>query len=49
MEFLKDFFKFMLERKKFWLFPVFIFALIFSALIIFTQGSSVTPFIYAIF
>lgn len=49
MEFLKEFIKFMLERKKFWLFPIFIFALIFSALIVFTPGSSLAPFVYAIF
>ena len=49
MAFLKEFIKFMLERKKYWLFPVLIFALIFSTLIILTQGTSVAPFIYAIF
>ena len=49
MLFLKEFFEFLKERKKFWLFPIFIVLAIFGALIILSQGSAVAPFIYTIF
>lgn len=49
MEFLKDFWGFLKERKKFWLLPIFIVLLIFGALIILTSGSAVAPFIYTLF
>jgi hypothetical protein len=42
-------FKFMRVHRKFWLGPVIFFLLIISLLIVFSQGSSVAPFIYAIF
>ena len=47
--FLKEFFQFLLERKKFWLFPIIIILLLFSVLIVLTQGTAVAPFIYTIF
>jgi hypothetical protein len=40
---------FMRERKKFWLMPIVIVLLLFGALIVFTQGSAVAPFIYTLF
>tara|TARA_Y100000741_G_C18096129_1_gene494842 strand:- start:26 stop:175 length:150 start_codon:yes stop_codon:yes gene_type:complete len=49
MSFLKEFFKFLMERKKFWLVPILIFLLIFGALFVVTQGTAVAPFIYTIF
>jgi len=49
MSFLKEFFKFLMERKKFWLIPILIFLLIFGALFVVTQGTAVAPFIYTIF
>lgn len=49
MSFLKEFFKFLKERKKFWLLPILIFLLIFGALFVVTQGTAVAPFIYTIF
>ncbi len=49
MSFLKEFFKFIMERKKFWLLPILIFLLIFGALFVVTQGTAVAPFIYTIF
>ncbi|MFL2679747.1 MAG: DUF5989 family protein [Alphaproteobacteria bacterium] len=48
-DFIKEFFKFLLQRKKFWLFPVIIVLLLFGILIIITQGTAVAPFIYTIF
>ena len=49
MSFLKEFLKFLMERKKFWLIPILVFLLIFGALFVVTQGTAVAPFIYTIF
>ena len=49
LNFIKEFFEFLVERKKYWLFPVVIVLAIFGILIILSQGSAVAPFIYTIF
>ena len=49
MSFLKEFLKFLMERKKFWLIPILVFLLLFGALFVVTQGTAVAPFIYTIF
>ena len=49
MSFLKEFIKFLMIRKKYWLFPIILVLVIFGGLIIFSQGSAVAPFIYTIF
>ena len=49
MSFQKEFIKFLMERKKFWLVPILLFLLIFGALFVVTQGTAVAPFIYTIF
>jgi len=49
MEFLKDLWGFLKERKKFWLLPLIIILLLFGALIVFTGGSAIAPFIYTLF
>tara|TARA_B100000795_G_C22542869_1_gene339497 strand:+ start:155 stop:304 length:150 start_codon:yes stop_codon:yes gene_type:complete len=49
MSFIKEFYQFLKERKKFWLFPIIFVLLIFGGLIILSQGSAVAPFIYTIF
>ena len=49
MEFLRDIFKLMKERKKWWLLPIIAALLVIGALIILGSGSAVSPFIYAIF
>ena len=49
MEFLKEFTRFLLHRKKYWLVPIIIVLVVFGGLIVLTQGSAVAPFIYAIF
>ena len=46
---LKELWSFLRERKKWWLAPIIIFLILFGALIIFTQGSALAPFIYALF
>ncbi|HET6347707.1 MAG TPA: DUF5989 family protein [Candidatus Krumholzibacteria bacterium] len=40
---------FMKVRKKWWLGPIMIFLLLLGVLIIFTEGSALAPFIYALF
>ncbi len=49
MEFIKDLWLFLKERKKYWLAPIIIILLIFGILIVFAGGSAVAPFIYTIF
>ena len=41
--------EFMRVRKKWWLAPIIVTLVLLSALIVFTQGSAVAPFIYALF
>tara|TARA_B100002051_G_scaffold216261_1_gene208778 strand:+ start:165 stop:317 length:153 start_codon:yes stop_codon:yes gene_type:complete len=49
MEFLKEFWEFLRERKKYWLLPIIIILALFGVLIVLSQGSVVAPFIYTIF
>ncbi|HPA21161.1 MAG TPA: DUF5989 family protein [Verrucomicrobiae bacterium] len=49
MEFLKDLFAFLMERKKWWLMPVILVLLLLGALLIFAGQSAVAPFIYTLF
>ncbi len=49
LEFLKDLWDFMRERKKFWLAPIVIVMVLLGGLIVFAQGSAVAPFIYTLF
>ena len=49
ISFIKDFWEFLKERKKYWLFPIIIVLALFGSLIVLTQGSVVAPFIYTIF
>jgi hypothetical protein len=46
---LGDIWAFLKVRKKWWLAPIIFFLLIMAALIVFTEGSALAPFIYAIF
>ena len=49
LSFLKEFYLFLKERKKYWLLPIIIVLALFGALIVLSQGSAVAPFIYTIF
>ena len=49
MEFLKDFWRYLRERKRWWLLPVIIVLLIFGILIVLSSGSAIAPFIYTLF
>lgn len=49
MDFLKDLFLFLKERKKFWLAPIIIVLLLMGILIVIGGGSALAPFIYTLF
>jgi hypothetical protein len=49
MSFLGEFFAFMRVRKKYWLAPIVVVMLLLGWLLMFTSGSVVAPFIYALF
>jgi uncharacterized membrane protein YjdF len=46
---LKDLWGYMRERKKFWLAPILAVLLVFAALALAAQFSSIAPFIYTLF
>ena len=41
--------RFLKVRKKWWLTPIVVFLFLLGALIVFTQGSALAPFIYTLF
>jgi hypothetical protein len=49
MSFLKDLWRFLRVRKKYWLLPIIVMMALLGGLIILTQGSAVAPFIYTLF
>ncbi|MGC1630967.1 MAG: DUF5989 family protein [Gelidibacter sp.] len=49
MDFLKDLFDFIKERKKYWLVPLIFVLLILGLLIVLGGNSALAPFIYTIF
>ncbi len=46
---ISEFWEFLKIRKRYWLFPIVLVLFLFGALIVFTEGSAVAPFIYALF
>ena len=49
IEFLRDMWGFMRERKKFWLAPIILVMLLLGVLIVLAEGSAIAPFIYTLF
>ncbi len=49
MAIVAEFWDFLRVRKKWWLTPIVIFLALLGALIVFTEGSAVAPFIYTLF
>ena len=49
LSFVKEFWEFLRERKKYWLLPIIIVLALFGILIVLSQGSAVAPCIYTIF
>ena len=46
---LGEFTAFLKVRKKYWLMPIVIMVVLFGALLVMTQGTAVSTFIYALF
>lgn len=49
MALIRELFKFMRARKKYWLIPIILVMFIVGGLIVFAKGSAVAPFIYTLF
>ena len=49
MSFITELLKFLIIRKKYWLFPIVIVLALFGILIVLSQGSAISPFIYTLF
>lgn len=49
LSFLREFWAFIGQRKKYWLIPILVAMAVFGGLIILTQGSAIAPFIYTLF
>jgi hypothetical protein len=49
MSFAVDFLRFLSVRKKYWLLPIILVAMLFGGVVVLTQGSAVAPFIYTLF
>ena len=49
MPFIKELWKFMRVRKKFWLLPLVLMMALFGGIIFLTQGSAIAPFVYTLF
>lgn len=49
IDFLRDIWGFLRERRKYWLIPLIATLVLLGILIVFTQGSAIAPFIYTIF
>jgi hypothetical protein len=47
--FVRELWAFLRHRKKYWLLPIVLVLLTLGALIVFTQGSAIAPFIYTLF
>jgi hypothetical protein len=49
LDFMKDLWAFMRERKKFWMAPIIIVLVLLGMLIVLAEGSAIAPFIYTLF
>jgi Family of unknown function (DUF5989) len=48
-DFLGDIWGFLRERKKYWLLPIILMLVVIGAIVVFSQGSAIAPFIYTLF
>ena len=44
-----EYFEFLLAERRWWLVPIAIALLLLGALVVFTQGSALAPFLYTLF
>jgi hypothetical protein len=47
--FIKEFWRFLRARKKYWLLPILLMMTVLGGLLVLTQGSAIAPFIYTLF
>lgn len=47
--FLSELWAFMKARRKFWLLPIVVMAVVLGGLVVLSKGSAVAPFIYTLF
>lgn len=46
---LRSFWRFMYEKKVYWMYPIIIVIILIGVLVLLGEGSSVSPFIYSLF
>ena len=46
---IREFWEFLMVRKKWWLTPIVVMLMLLGALIVLTEGSAIAPFIYTLF
>lgn len=49
MEFIKDLWGFLKQRKKYWLIPLIVILIFLGILIVLSSGTAIAPFIYTLF
>jgi hypothetical protein len=49
MSFIRELWRFMRVRKKYWLLPILLVVALMASLIVLTQGTAVAPFIHTLF
>jgi len=49
METFKELLAFLKQRKKYWLWPLFIILIFLGTLVVLVEGSALAPFIYSLF
>ncbi len=49
MDFIRELLRFLMARKKLWLFPVILSMVVLGGLLVLAKGSVVAPFIYTLF
>lgn len=49
METIRDLLRFLIARRKVWLWPLFLALILIGGLVVLTHGSAIAPFIYTVF
>jgi hypothetical protein len=49
VSFVREFWHFLKQRRKFWLYPLLFVMVVFGVLVVLTEGSAIAPFIYTLY
>jgi hypothetical protein len=49
MRFVREFYRFIIRRRQYWMVPVFFMMLVFGGFIVLVEGSAIAPFVYTLF